>query len=106
MGCLSNPIEDSPFVYLGVCRGILRLAMLYRISSPSVSDVALSAASRGGGLGARIGCATLHQALRHFEGEVVLEMFRLWTALDSLGFPLGVPIEIDRAPSPLLDLDL
>merc|ERR1712232_1189749 len=45
--CLSKPIEDAPFAYFGVCRGILHLTM-YRISSPSVSDAALSAASRGG----------------------------------------------------------
>merc|ERR1712039_868621 len=55
----------------GVSRGILHSTMLYRVYAPSVSDAALSAASRGGGLGARIGfgCATLHQALRHLKAR-------------------------------------
>merc|ERR1712186_138379 len=61
--------KEKSSACLGVCRGILHLTMLYRVGAPSVSDAALSAASRGGGLGALIGCATLRQALCH-QGEV------------------------------------
>merc|ERR1712066_1044698 len=60
--------------------------------------------------GWRIGCAdwvrNTASSVAPFEGEVVLEMIRLWTALDSLGFPNGVPIETNHAPAPLFDLDL
>merc|ERR1712151_924082 len=68
--CIGSRLAKS-FACLGVSRGILHSTMLYRVYAPSVSDAALSAASRGGGLGARIGfgCATLHQALRRLKAR-------------------------------------
>merc|ERR1712151_308071 len=95
--CLSKPIEDAP------CAPCI-LGRVQRIIASDYVQNQLALGFRRRPVcskpGWRIGCAdwvrNTASSVAPFEGEVVLEMFRLWTVLDSPGWPLGVPTEMNH----------